>query len=191
MARLLDLGGQIEGNGRWSPLEEAVYFGQRDVVSLLLDRGAAVTNVRTAAALGRVDILAAYFDGTGLLPPSAGEIAWPFSKSIDESLRRDRLQILSNALVYAAHWGQLGAADLLLDHGAPVNLIPAGFDFSGTPLHYAAFGGHREMVERLLAHGADPSIRDSKVNGLPADWAEHSGYNDLADYLRQVAAPAE
>jgi hypothetical protein len=36
---LLDLGAAIEGNGRWSPLEEAVYWGFEASVKLLLERG--------------------------------------------------------------------------------------------------------------------------------------------------------
>jgi ankyrin repeat protein len=43
---------QTQGNGRWSPLEEALYWGHEATVSLLLERGAAVNNLRTAAALG-------------------------------------------------------------------------------------------------------------------------------------------
>jgi ankyrin repeat protein len=186
ISQLLDLGANIEGNGRWSPLEEGAYFGQEPTVALLLERGAAVNKLRTAAALGRIDLLAGYFDGTAALSLAASEIAWPFSKPIDESVRHDRRQILANALVYAAQWGQLDAADFLIGRGAAVNLIPAGFDYSGTPLHYAAFQGRREMVEKLLAHGADPAIRDTKIGTLPEDWAAHSGHKDLSEYLRTL-----
>jgi hypothetical protein len=42
-----------------------------------------------------------------------------------------------------------------------VNLIPAGFDYSGTALHYAAFGGDRETVDQLLRHCDDPPILDT------------------------------
>ena len=67
-----------------------------------------------------------------------------------------------------------------------MNLIPAGFDFAGTPLHYAALRGRRDMVDHLLRHGADPAVRDSKIGKLPEDWAEHDGHRDLAEYLRLV-----
>lgn len=39
VVKLLDLGACIEGNGRWSPLEEALYFRHPDVVALLRERG--------------------------------------------------------------------------------------------------------------------------------------------------------
>jgi Ankyrin repeats (3 copies) len=120
VTRLLDLGAHIEGNGRWSPLEEAIFFGREEIVTLLLARGITVTNVRTAATLGHVDVLTAYFDGSGSLSPEAGEIRWPFSKPINELVRRARYRIFSNAVVYAAHWGKLDAAA----HIIPPIVIP-------------------------------------------------------------------
>jgi hypothetical protein len=183
--KLLDLGADINGNGRWSPLEEALYWGQAACVSLLLERGAAVANLRTAAGLGRREDMARCFDESGALTAAAGEVAWPwFGTPIPEAVRRDPRQILGNALVYAAAWGRTEAVNQLLDHGAEVNLIPAGFDFAGTPLHYAALNGRRDMVDQLLRHGADPAVRDTKISKLPEDWARHSGHNDLADSLR-------
>jgi hypothetical protein len=187
IAKLLDLGGCIEGTGRWSALEEALYFGNDAAVSLLLKRGAAVTNLRTAAALGDPEAIARCFDEAGRLTAAAGEVASPFTRMpIPEAVRRDPQQILGNALVFAAAWGRTESVEQLLDRGAQVNLIPAGFDFAGTPLHYAAFRGHRDMVDRLLRHGADPSVRDTKIGKLPEDWAEHAGHKDLAAHLRLV-----
>jgi hypothetical protein len=154
-------------------------------VSVLLERGAAVANLRTAAGLGRRENMARCFDETGALTAAAGEVAWPwFSTPIPEAVRCDPQQILSNALVYAAAWGRAEAVDQLVDHGAQVNLIPAGFDYAGTPLHYAALNGRRDMVDQLLRHGADPAVQDAKISKLPEDWAQHSGHNDLADFLR-------
>ena len=49
--------------------------------------------------------------------------------------------------------GRIDAAECLLKHGARLNAIPPGFDYAGTGLHYAAFNGHRPLVEYLLAHG--------------------------------------
>jgi ankyrin repeat protein len=191
IAKLLDRGARIEGNGRWSPLEEALYWGNPASVSLLLERGAEATNLRTAAALGDLTKIAACFDETGALTPAAGEIAWPFSKhAIGEEVRRDPRQIIGNALIYAAAWGRAEAVDFLVARGAEVNLIPAGFDFSGTALHYAALRGRREMVDQLLGLGADPSVRDTKIGKRPEDWADHDGHHDLAEFLRQVRARA-
>jgi len=185
VTKLLDLGARIEGNGRWTPLEEALYFGSEVVVSELLRRRARPSNLRSAAGVGDLEMVARCFDETGSLTERAGEISSPFEKlPIPEEARRDRRQILANALVYAAAWGQIEAATLLLDRGAEVNLIPAGFDYAGTPLHYAALHGRREMVDFLLSRGANPSIEDTKINTLAENWAAHGRHNELAEYLR-------
>src|SRR5262249_45426091 len=145
--KLLDRGACIDGNGHWSPLEEALYFANPDAVSLLLARGAPVSNLRTAAALGDMKKVASCFDETGALTPAAGKIEWPFRPSaIPEHDRRDPRQILGNALVHAAAWGRAEVVEFLLAHGAEVNLIPAGFDYSGPAMHYAALGGHSALV---------------------------------------------
>jgi hypothetical protein len=187
VARLLDLGARIDGNGRWSPLEEALYWGNASALALLLQRGALVTNLRTAAALGDRETIARCFDSSGALTAEAGVVASPFTRTpIPEDLCRDPQQILGNALVYAAAWGQGDAVDDLLDRGAPINLIPAGFDFAGTPLHYAALRGRRDMVDRLLRRGADATVRDTKIGSLPEQWAAHDGHPELAEYLRHL-----
>src|SRR5690349_25019522 len=58
---LLDHGAAIDGTGGWSPLEEALYWNSRNVLALLLERGAKVQNLRTAAGLGRIDLIESYF----------------------------------------------------------------------------------------------------------------------------------
>jgi ankyrin repeat protein len=71
----------------------------------------------------------------------------------------------------------------LLERGAAINEIPAGFDYAGTGLHYAAYRGHRAMVEFLLGEGADPTVKDPKVHSRPAGWAEYGGHADLKELL--------
>ena len=199
---LLDHGAAIDGTGGWSPLEEALYWNNQNVLALLLERGAKVQNLRTAAALGRTDLIESYFNADGTLKPEAGRIDWPFGslESIACSNRdvagkqsladcvnawsQDRQGIVNNAFVYACMHGHIDAAKLLLDNGAEINAIPGGFDFAGTGLHYAALNGHRSMVEFLLAHGADRNVKDTKVSSTPSGWADHGGHPELSDLLR-------
>jgi len=181
---LLDLGASIAGEGKWSPLEEALYWGHASIVGLLLKRGAPIDNLRKFAALGDLQGIRHCFNDDGRLNRQAGEVAWPFGPTIPEEVRHDHLQIINNALVYAAAWGQLESAGELLSRGAEINSIPAGFDYAGTPLHYAALQNRQEMVEWLLENGADPTIRDMKVNNTPDGWAEYAHHPQLAAYLR-------
>ncbi len=191
LTTLLDLGAPVDGAGEWTPLEEALYWGHEEAVSLLLERGAAAGNLRAYAALGDMEAVADCFDQSGALTAAAGEIAWPFDRlKISDEVKRDPEQIINNALVYAAAWGHADAVEFLLDHGASLDAIPAGFDYAATPLHYAALNGRRETVTQLLRHGADVTITDSKIGKLAEDWARHGGHEELAEQLRRVRAQA-
>ncbi|KAI8770453.1 ankyrin repeat domain-containing protein 39 [Biomphalaria glabrata] len=62
------------------------------------------------------------------------------------------------ALHYASRNGHLPVCQTLLNYHADVNIATQG---SGTtPLHRAAYMGHTEIVELLLAHCADPMAQD-------------------------------
>jgi len=199
---LLDSGAGINGTGGWSPLEEALYWHSRRVMDLLVQRGASVHNLRIAAGLGRTDLIEGFFNRDGSLKPQAGTINWPWgdlhvieNSNFDEEGRRqlaakfnswaiDRQGIVNNAFVYACMHGHIDAAKLLLDKGAQVNTIPGGFDYSGTGLHYAAINGHRAMIEFLIERGADTNVKDEKVGGTPAGWAEYGGHGEIRNYLK-------
>lgn len=198
---LLDHGAAIDGPGGWSPLEEALYWNSRDVLALLLERGAAVQNLRIAAGLGRTDLIEGYFNADGSLRPEAGKINWPWGgletiacSNFDQTGRQqlaarvnewsqDRQGIINNAFVYACMHGHIEAARLLLQHGAEINVVSGGFDYGGTGLHYAALNGQRAMVEFLLQQGADRDVKDTKVGSTAAGWAEHGGHLELRDSL--------
>lgn len=183
---LLELGAPSAGVKRWSPLEEALYWGHVQVVELLLKHGAPIDNLRKAAALGDLQAVQRCFDDDGKLNHSTGEIAWPFGDTIPHEIRRDQRELLNNALVFAAAWGQTRTAGELLRRGAEINAIPAGFDFAGSALHYAALHNRREMADWLLDHGADPALRDAKVKNTPDGWADHAGHRQLAAHLRSI-----
>ena len=61
----------------------------------------------------------------------------------------------TSALVVATHSGHGTLAAVLLDAGADANASAAGY----APLHAAVLRGDAALVEALLAHGADPSVR--------------------------------
>lgn len=202
-ALLLERGAAMSGNGGWSPLEEALYWNSQGVKALLLERGASIHNLRIAAGLGRTDLTASFFDTDGNLKAEAGNINWPWG-GIEEAERsnftrqgkdklistirswaNDRQDIINNAFVYACMHSQIDAAKLLLNKGAQIDAIPGGFDYSGTALHYAALNGHQTMVQFLCEQGADPRIKDTKVAGTPAGWAEYGGHPEIKSYLEQ------
>jgi ankyrin repeat protein len=182
---LLDAGAAINGNGTWSPIEDALAFGAHCAIRLLLERGATIHNLRIAAGLGRADLIDGFFNPDGSLKVEAGTLAWPFNEPA-EGWSQDPRDIVDNAFVYACMSGQTAAAARLLRHGARINALPPGFDYAGTGLHYAAMNGHRPLVEYLLAHGADPHIKDKKVGATPAGWADHGGHPQITAFLESA-----
>lgn len=85
----------------------------------------------------------------------------------------------NTALTYAARDGFTKTARLLIDHGADVNWI----DGEGvTPLILASFKDHIEIVQLLLAHGADVTIRD-RWNRTALDYALRRGEEDAIAQL--------
>jgi ankyrin repeat protein len=203
-ALLLDRGAAVNGAGGWSPLEEALYWNSQGAKALLLQRGASILNLRIAAGLGRTDLIAAYFNNDGSLKAEAGKVNWPWG-SLDviaqsnfnqegreklmskvRSWANDDQDVINNAFVYAAMHGHIDAAKLLLQKGAQIDAIPGGFDYSGTALHYAALNGHQKMAEFLVERGADTRIKDTKVGGTPAGWAEYGGHPEIKRYLENI-----
>lgn len=58
------------------------------------------------------------------------------------------------------------------------DLATARDDEGVTALHYAALGGHKEVAELLVKHGADVNARDGTFGATPAGWA--------IEYLREI-----
>jgi ankyrin repeat protein len=79
-------------------------------------------------------------------------------------------------LIDAAEKGNVDEVRAVLgDHAEFINQK----DSTGaTALHYAAFGGHRSVVEELVKHGADVNVRDNRFGATPTGWA--------IEYLREV-----
>ena len=93
----------------------------------------------------------------------------------DPGLANDRGQV---PLAGAAFKGDLEMARLLLDHGADVHASPDG----KTALMYAAMFNRLDIVELLLARGADPAARSAE-GMTAAQLARAMGATDAAARL--------
>ncbi len=84
-------------------------------------------------------------------------------------------------IVEAAELGRREAIRLLVELGWDVNTRTRG----RTALHEAAYHDDRDLVEVLLALGADPTIRDSSFDATAAGWASHAHHDQLAADLAE------
>ncbi len=140
-------------------LDPAMIHGEMDAVGALLRLGARHT-LMSAAAMGDGEALSRHLAGT--------------------TSETDRM----NALFAAARFGRVTSIEALLASGIPIDSRNESHPYAPTVLHQAAWFGHRELVEWLLQHGADPTIRDRQFDGTPADWARQGNHPDLAAFLQ-------
>jgi hypothetical protein len=194
---LLDHGAKLNGDPQlwrgWCVLEEALYWGHPRLCQRLLQRGATQHTLRIAAGLGNLDGMRSFFDAHDeLRDPASQAINWPFGAFPPEQQSEQPLDILDNALAYAAMGGHLSAVDFLLARGAAINAWPRGFHYRGTVLHWTAVRGLRSMIDALLERGANAALKDMTENMTPAEWARFGKNESLAQYLdSKVTAPEQ
>ena len=91
-----------------------------------------------------------------------------------------------NALHYAVTWGDLGAAEALIDAGIDIN--KAG-DLGYTPLHVACVKGNLDMVKLLIRRGAD--LFALSEGDAPFTKARIGGHDDVCDVLAPLMKEAQ
>ncbi|MFJ2163245.1 ankyrin repeat domain-containing protein [Streptomyces sp. NPDC087856] len=93
-------------------------------------------------------------------------------------------------LYTAAVNGEAVIVGLLLLAGASPDVESRGVGAEGTALCAAACWGHAGSVRELLAHGADPNLREDGGTGWsPLEWANNGPHPETAALL--VAAGAD
>jgi ankyrin repeat protein len=178
---LIDAGAPVNGRpeDQETPLITAASYGDAEVAQVLIDAGAdieavsapdsggvpsgtALEHAAVFSMTGVVDVLVAAGAKTRSLEQAAaaGDITgWPLS--------RFTLQSRLRALVFAADHQRLEVIDRLIEAGTPVNQADA--EWGRLPLHTAAGNGRAASVRRLLAHGADPNLRDPRHHRTPLE----------------------
>ncbi len=165
---LIDAGADIDaisapdsgGVPSGTALDHAAVFGMTDVVDVLVAAGARISSLEMAAAAG---------DVTG----------WPLARLTPQSRIR--------ALVFAADHQRLEVIDQLVEAGTPVNEADA--EWGRLPLHTAAGNGRAASVRRLLAHGADPNLRDPEHHRTPLEECQlevRPGHREVEVILRPL-----
>ena len=175
-----------EGSRGQNALMWAVAQGHPDVVRLLIEHGA---DIRARSSVRRVIVNTgtaggdAEFNGGSMVVPEdrGGYTPLLFAARhgdvesagllLDAGAdANDTAPTGTSALVVAAHGGHTALARFLLEKGADPNAAAAGY----TALHAAILRGDHELLQALLAHGADPNTRLARatpVRRLGRDWA--------------------
>jgi ankyrin repeat protein len=145
-----------------SELLQALYRGDDAGVAAIMAT-APELDVFEAAAFGRVERLRALLDDD---PGLAG--AWASDGF--------------TPLHLAAFFRHPDAARLLVERGAPVDVVARNEDIAVTPLQSAVTAGEEEAVALLLERGADPNFRHG-AGFTPLQAAAHHGNERIVDQL--------
>ena len=155
-----------------TPLENAIYGDNTQVVDLLAEHGIVPQALWTYAACGRLDLVRACFDSGGRLRPDAAsprpspaDIMVGFPPRIPAT--DDPEQIIAEAFVHACQHGRTEVVRWFLDLGVRPDVAPY---LGRTGLHWAIPHPHLEVIRLLLERGADPSIRDELFQADADGW---------------------
>jgi ankyrin repeat protein len=179
---------------------EAVKAGDRVRVSELLRNDPSLAGSRNAKGESAI-LMAAYRSRSDLVELLlASHAEWDiFEAAASGQVERARSLLaehpdLANAfatdgftpLGLACFFGHKRVAEILLAHGAAVNL-PSNNEMKVMPLHSAAAGRHTAIVRLLLEHGADPNARQrSAFTALHS--AAHNGEAEMVELLLSYGA---
>jgi cytohesin len=120
-----------------------------------------------AAGIGAVEAVAAWFDASGALRPNASRTG---SSRVGADGARlpcppeTPVEQISDALYMACRNRQVEVVRVLL--GKQPDLSFRAY-MGGTALHWAYFGGSREVVDLLTSAGADATLRDDALECTP------------------------
>jgi ankyrin repeat protein len=148
-------------------LGHAAVFGMTEVLDVLVAAGARVHGIEEAAAAGDLD-------------------GWLEDRTPPDARVR--------ALVMAADHQRLEVIDRLVAAGTPVDAVDPVW--GRHPLRLAAANGRPAGVRRLLAHGADPDLRDAEHRRTPLAWCRHqrqagggAGHDEVEAILAPLTRP--
>jgi ankyrin repeat protein len=93
----------------------------------------------------------------------------------------------TTSILEAAQKGNLKDVEHWIRHNPKCVRVRENNYLAATPLHLAATGNYEEIVEVLLAHGAEVNAKDG--NGwTPLHFAAHEGYKDVVELLLRKGA---
>jgi ankyrin repeat protein len=138
---------QAAGN-RQSIVNGCLANGRQEAAEFLAHRGARL-DLEGAAGVGRLDLVKSFFNRNGTLKSNATKTQ------------------MHSGFNWACEYGRTAVVDFLVNTGLSVNKIHHG----ETGLHWAAYGGHADIVRLLLRRNARVDLKDERFGGTPLGWA--------------------
>jgi len=176
--------------GGWTPLMHAAFQGRASVSQWLVTRGGADPDARDSSALQRTPLIEAAACGSLRVVRVLLSCGAPVSVDAQDARGCTALMLAGwrghadvvrellaagarvdvrdrdawTALAFAARFGRLEIARVLLDHGAQRDAASSAHE--RTPLMHAVLMGHVEVARMLLDSGADVSRVDRDGNSV-------------------------
>jgi len=147
---------------------------------MLHSLGATVNNIAYAAGLGLLELIKSnkgrkpFFRYKCNSDKRTGAFTWPPPQTDNPKI---------NAIIYAAFHNRIEVVQYFINEGLDPNCSTGMIQ---TPLHFAAYAGHLDMVQLLIEAGATTQTRELQWNSLPAGWAKQNGHHHVVDYLLHI-----
>jgi ankyrin repeat protein len=153
MEALLDAGAAMDALvGAGSVVIGCLHNGRPQAAEFLAGRGARL-DLEGAAGVGRLDLVRSFFNRDG---------------SLNEGATKAQM---NDGFMWACEYGRTSVVEFLLDRGVDARSTGR---HGQTGLHWAAYGGHLDIVTMLLERRAAVDITDDRFHGTPLDWAIHA-----------------
>uniref|UniRef100_A0A8D8H463 Ankyrin-2 n=1 Tax=Culex pipiens TaxID=7175 RepID=A0A8D8H463_CULPI len=181
------------------PLYVAAFFGHADIVSFLCDNKFEVnttslegTPLHAAASMGHTKVVELLLANDANINPKSINGCTPLFIAVVSGLTNPIKIFAENGVKFcdleevtplnsASRFGNVKIIELLLKHGADVNVFDTTFELS--PLMFACYYGNIKVVKALLENGACANSSAKESGETALFFAVKNGHYEIADLL--------
>ena len=150
---------QTGGAGRTTSIVNGCLANGRGEAAEHLARRGATLDLESASGVGRLDLVQQFFHADGTLKHNATAVQ------------------MRDGFGWACEFGRMQVVEFLLDRGFDV-ATKSLRNHGQTALHWAASGGHADIVQLLLNRQAPLELTDDSFDATPLSWALYAWGNE-------------